>query len=502
MSKVRRQSIISTFIIYTGFFIGLINNYFLLQKDYFSTEEYGLYSAFQNIAILIAAVAPFGSLSYIYKFYPYYHNRVPDKKSDLLGIALLLTLFGFVVIGLFGFIFKDIIVAKYSVNSKLFVDYYAWMFPFGLGLTLFGLLEAFTWTLRKPVVTNTLREVVWRLIVLLLIILFIKGAITNFSLFFKIFSFSYFVIIIALIIYLISLKKLYFNFKLSNVTRKFKKKIISFTTYAFGASIVFNLAQIFDTLVIMSVLEDGLAKAGVYSLAQLMGSVIQAPQRAVITSSVVPLAHAWKDKNIQLIRTIYQRSSINLFIFSLGIFLLILLNYQEAIITFKLNADMLNGFSVFIFIGLTRVTDMGTGVNAQIIGTSSKFRFEFYSGIVLLLFMLPLSYILAHKYDMLGPAIANLISVCIYNFIRIVFLWKKFRLFPFSMATLYTLITGAAIYSICYFLFRDMHSWIGLFARSICFVVLYATCVYTFNFSPDVKIVLNTILTRLGVRKK
>ena len=51
---------------------------------------------------------------------------------------------------------------------------------------------------------------------------------------------------------------------------------------------------------------------------------------------------------------------------------------------------------------------------------------------------------------LIGPAIATLVSITIYNIIRIVFLWKKFKLFPFTIQSLYTILLAAACYSICY----------------------------------------------------
>ena len=85
-----------------------------------------------------------------------------------------------------------------------------------------------------------------------------------------------------------------------------------------------------------------------------------------------------------MLQRIYQRSSINQLIFAIGIFLLIVLNYNQAIETFNLKDAYLLGFNAFIFLGLTRVVDMGTGLNAQIIGTSNYWRFELISGVILL----------------------------------------------------------------------------------------------------------------------
>src|SRR5207245_4487278 len=113
-----------------------------------------------------------------------------------------------------------------------------------------------------------------------------------------------------------------------------------------------------------------------------------------------------------------------------------------AIPAFHLQLSYLAAKWVFLFIGLTRIIDMGTGVNSQIIGTSSFWRVEFFSGLVLLALTLPLDYIMAKLFGIAGPALATLISLTIYNLIRYLFLLKKFHMQPFNGKTLLTLVVG------------------------------------------------------------
>jgi O-antigen/teichoic acid export membrane protein len=73
-------------------------------------------------------------------------------------------------------------------------------------------------------------------------------------------------------------------------------------------------------IVITAVIPNGLAWAGIFSLAQNIASLIQAPQRGIIAASIGHLSRAWKDKDYEKIRRIYHRSSINQLIFACGIF--------------------------------------------------------------------------------------------------------------------------------------------------------------------------------------
>ena len=64
------------------------------------------------------------------KFYPYDKDNLAGKKNDLLTLALLLALFGFIITTLGGVIFESVIVKKFIAKSPLILKYYYWVFPF------------------------------------------------------------------------------------------------------------------------------------------------------------------------------------------------------------------------------------------------------------------------------------------------------------------------------------------------------------------------------------
>ena len=502
MGTIRRQSIISSIVIYFGFAIGLLNTYFFTKEGLFTAADYGLISIFMPIALLMMAFSNLAMPSYIFKFYPYYNDNLPPRKNDMLTWALLVGMIGFIIVLVVGWFFKDLVIRKYSANSPQLVVYYYWVFPMGFGLSIFSILEAYTWSLGKPVLATFAREVLWRMFTTILIVFFIFDIIEDFDLFIKFYSFGYPFIVVFLLGYLFFGKKIHFTFSVSKVTRRYFKKIITLCAFVYSGVLIFTLSRAFDTIVIASILPNGIDKAGVFGIATLMTSVIQAPQRSLIAVSIPHLSKGWKDKNMALLQKIYQRSSINLLIFSCGIFLLIALNYTEAITTFGLKEIYLLGFPAFIFLGLSMVVDLGTGVNAQIIATSTAWRFELISGVILLTLMLPLTYIFAKQYDMTGPAVANFISISIYNIVRIAFLWRKFRLFPFTRQSIYILCSAAACYGVCYFLFEGVHGMPGLIYRSALFVLLYGGIVIGFRLSPDITPVLITLKNRLRIGRK
>ena len=498
MSHIRRQSIISSLVIYIGFAVGLLNTYFFTRKGNFSGAEYGLTTIFIAIASLMYSIASMAMPSYIFKFYHYYHDNLPPRRNDMITWSLLISSLGFVLVAVAGWFLKNLVIQKFDAHSPLLITYYYWIFPFGLGLTIYSVLEAYTWGMGKPIVANFIREVQWRLFTTILIVLFITHTITDFDLFIKLYAFTYPAIAIFLFVYLLVNKKIHITFKISKVSRRFFKKILVLCAFFYGGTLIFTLSHVFDSFVIASVLDDGLDKAGIFALASLMSSIIQAPQRGIISASISHLSRAWKEKNMALLQRIYQRSSINQLIFACAIFLLIWINFSEAISTFGLKPSYEDAKWVFFLLGLTKIIDMGTGLNAQIIATSNYWRIELISGIILLILILPLTYFLAKSYGIIGPAIASLVSINIYNIIRIIFLWKKFKLFPLTIHSLQTILLAAASYGICYFTCKEIHGIAGMFIRSIAFIFLYAAGTVYWKLSPDIYPVVQTIKKRLG----
>lgn len=502
MSQIRKQSIISSLVVYIGFAIGFFNTYLFTREGGFTKAEYGLTGIFMAVANIMYSFANLGMGAYIYKFYPYYDDNLPKKKNDMLTWALLFSLIGFCLVIIAGVAFKDLVVRKYGTNSPDFVKYYYYIFPFGLGLTLFSILEVYTWQLKKAVLTNFLREILFRVFTSILILLSFAGIIASFDLFIKLYSFTFLATALVLIGYLIYSKQFSFTFKVSRVSKKFFKKILTLISFVYGGNLVFTISTVIDTVIIAAVLPNGLALAGIYTLAQNIASLIQAPQRGIISSSIAALSKAWKDKDMQKINRIYHSSSINQLLFSVGMFALIWLNFSDAVYSFKLQSGYIDAKWVFFYIGLMRIVDMGTGVNSQIINTSTRWRFDFFTGIVLLLLTLPLNYILTKYYfGVMGPAIANLIAFTIYNTIRYLFLIKKFNLQPFTIKTFYSLVLGVFSFYISYYTFMNLHGFTGMICRSSLFLLLFISGSFLLKLSPDIVPVWQVIQKRLGIKK-
>lgn len=497
MSVIRKQSILSTLVIYAGFAVGLLNTYLFTKQGLFTEAEFGLYNAFIAIATLLAAAANVGVPFFIYKFYPYYRDHVRFDKNDQLSLSILLGTIGCIAAIVMGFYAEPLVIKKYATNAPQLVDYYHWTFLLGAGLLFFTILEAWNWQQQRAATSHFLKEAGWRLFVLILIGGFAWGWIGSYNVFIKLFAFSYPFIAVALLLVLLYRKQAPFGKPLSKVSQRLKRAATRYTSFTYAGSLIFTVAQVFDTILIASVLTNAMTKVALYSLAQNMASLVQVPQRGVVAASMAPLSTAWKQKDIPTIAQIYQRSSINQLVVGAGLLVLLVLNYTDAVLTFHLKSTYLQAFDLVVLLGITRLIDMGTGVNSQIIVTSPKWRFELISYVILLVIMLPLSYWFTKKYGITGTALVQVIAMSCYNLSRILFLWKLYDLQPFSAKTLYTVLLAAGSWAICFYLFKDIEGWFAMALRSLFFITIYLTGAYRLQLTPDLAVVWEATRKRL-----
>ncbi|HRN91874.1 MAG TPA: polysaccharide biosynthesis C-terminal domain-containing protein [Ferruginibacter sp.] len=499
MSQIRKRSLKAAVWIYAGFLIGAINTYFFTHKSWFTTDQNGLTRVMIDISILICGFSTLGVTTYLFKFFPYYKDNVEDRKNDILGLALIVAFVGFILTSIGLIAIEPIVVRKFSEKSILLVEYFYWCLPMACFILLYNILESYAYGYHEGVLTSLLKETVLRFYTLVIIVLKVLDII-SFNTFIILFAFQYALIVIILAVYLKLKNQLWISFKISRVTIKYKKKIISVMGLTFIVAVVMVLRSSIDGIVLAA--KQDLGKVGIFGLAAYMVSVMQAPFRSMVAVTIPILSRAWKSKDVKEINRIYKRSSINLLTFSLLVFFCIWLNFDQAIHYFGINPDYLEGKWVFFILGMVTMVEMGSGVNAQIIGTSVYWRFELWTSILLTALIIPLSYTLTVRYGIIGPAIANIISFTIYNYIRFHFLWKKFNMQPFSRKTVEVILVAVGAYFITYFALKSLNGLPALILNPLLFSGIFITMVYQLNISPDVKPILYSMKNRFLKRRQ
>jgi O-antigen/teichoic acid export membrane protein len=274
------------------------------------------------------------------------------------------------------------------------------------------------------------------------------------------------------------------------------RKMLGMQSLIFGGMIIQALGQTMDSIFIASM--KGLGFAGVYTLALYAANFIQIPQRSMQSIATGIVSQAWKDKNYAEINRIYQRSSINMLLMSLFIFGCLLLNIENLFSVLKVQENYTAAINLMIVLGLVRVIDAGTGVNGTIIATSTFWKFDFFSGIILLAIRLPLAYIMIRQFDIIGAAYAELISISLYNFIRFEFLRRKFNMQPFTAKTIQSILLFSIAFASSFYLLKDINGWLGMIFTTAIFSVQIILIIVWGKLTPDA----NQLLVKLKEKWK
>src|SRR5690349_4039573 len=189
MGIIQKQSIQSTFIIVFGFAIGAFNIIILAPKV-LSAEEFGLTRLITDAGITMASLCTLGCIPVINKFSPFYRSYLKPGKNDLPFVTLSVCLLGFLIMCLLGYFAKDLVVRKFSERSPLFVEYSYLVYPFAFLMLIFLWLESFSWSFKKGVASNTVKEALPRIILTILLLAFSVN-LFNLPQFFFLFSVSY-----------------------------------------------------------------------------------------------------------------------------------------------------------------------------------------------------------------------------------------------------------------------------------------------------------------------
>jgi len=236
-------------------------------------------------------------------------------------------------------------------------------------------------------------------------------------------------------------------------------------------------------------------KVAYYGVAIYIASVIGVPLRSLHQIISPVTAKLLNEKNYVELKELYQKSSLNLFIISGFIYLIIILNIHQL---YLLIPEKFSGGLVIVFlIGISKLTDNLLGNNNAILFNSDYYRMVLLLGVFLVITTITLNIIFIPKYGITGSAFATFISVLAYNISKVLFVKYAFKITPFTLGSLKTLILILFCFVLFYYWDFPFHPIINIGLKSLLFSIIYGIIVYAFNFSEDVSSLLNRFVKRL-----
>ncbi|MES2568405.1 MAG: polysaccharide biosynthesis C-terminal domain-containing protein [Bacteroidota bacterium] len=492
MGVIKRQGIKNTIITYIGILIGAVNIIFI-QPRLLTPEELGLTRLLYDFSYIIGIAIPLGLPNIIVKYFPFFKDS-EKKHNGFAGFILLVFFIGFVISATILLLFKSNITLHYQEKAQLFVDYFIFVIPLTLIVSAITVTTAYCQSLFKSTIPSFLNDICLRLGTIFITILYFNKLIS-------LDSYVYFFIALYAIELLIIIGYILLVDKISFVPdRELFKQYSGSKMLKFG--LLLCLAS-FSSIAIRKV--DGLflgttslGLVAVYTTAIFIASFIEVPLGALERISHTKIADNFAKDNFIEIEKIYKDSVKYLLL--IGGFLFLGINacakyvYQIG----HLPAEYIQCIDVVYIVGIGALINISTGVNSAIMFYSKHYLLGTIFLVITLIIAVVLNLMLIPVYGIYGAAVASALASIIFNFVKFLFIYQKFKFQPYTLKSLYILLLIIVCSLVNYFLL-EIHSnaIINLIYKGCVVSLLYLTVVYQLKIAPELFEMVKTKFNRV-----
>lgn len=479
MGIIQKQSIKGVIYSYLGVILGFITTGYLMPK-FMNQEEIGLLRVLVSYATLLAQFSSLGFTIVAIKVFPVF--RDPETKNHgffglfslIAFIGLLISLCGFYIY--YQFSLKD-------ESSLLLNQHIIYVIPLTVFTLLFLLTDSYYISLYDALKGSILKELIQRILIIIVIVFYIIN-LHNLNTLVFLYTLAFAGPPMIMLYSLIKSKTISLIPDFGFLSKEIKRNILNVSFFglitSFSGIIVLNI----DILMVERYLD--LSAAGIYSISFFFGTLVLIPSRPLTRISGIVIAESFKNNDYKNIDTIYKKSSINLTIIALLLFLGLLINMENIILL--IGEDYRPGYYVILLIALSNVIQMSSGTLNQILFYSNYYKYSTYFIIGYAVLLISSNIVFIPKYGLTGAAMATLISKSLYFLFRIVIVRIKLNLFPYQFKTLFPVFLTIILFYLQLFIDPFDNYIVDILVRSSLISLVFLLIIITFNISEDINL--------------
>ena len=494
MGTIRRQSIQSTLLFVLGIALAFLLRLVVFPK-YLTTDELGLLTVMLDAANLFAAFIPLGAKRIIVRYLPYYENKTAGYEN-LISLIAGLTIIGLIAfLILFGIFYKDITL-YYSERAPLLSGVVFLIVPLTIARVIYSISAFYALAQKRNVFSNFLSEILIRLLTVIIVMVYAYSAfsITGLGL---LYVGAYFLIAFWMLAYSLRGSKISFHPKKVHPQNSVTKPIITFGILSALVSGTTIITKNIDSLMITSLMD--LSSAGIYTIPFFIGMLIEVPKRAIGQITAPFIAESLAREEHSKIEVLYKKTSLNQLIIGSITLLCVWISIDDLFSLIPNGEVYAAGKYVVLIIGLSKIIDMATGSNREIIQNSQYYRTNLYLMLLLGAATILLNYLLIPNYGIEGAAITQVIIVTILNSTNSIIVKMKYGFSPFSIKTVYVPVMIALIYLLSLFLPATDYAILNITLNSTVAISLFTVMLLVTKTSEDVNLLFTQIRKRLKV---
>ncbi len=467
MSVVARQSFKYSIIGYLGFLLGTVSAIFIFPFD---MVFYGKLRFVLSATLMLVPFVVFG-LSYS-NVYFFGKAKEEGKHQNLFSLSLVGVGINFFIflLGFFAFFY---IFSSFQEDSELW-DMKRLILPMVLVMSISAVFNRYISNFKRIVVPNIFENIFPKLANLgAFCLFFFLGTSEKIS-----YGFFLGVFVLGLIGYVLytnKLEKLSPDFSTGFVKKdKLWKEILNYSFYGFLGNLGSFLALNISNYMIGEKLS--FEENGIYSTVFSVVQLISIPAMGLYNISAPIISKHFADDTIKELDVYYKKTSLSLFFLGLVLFSCIAVGYPYLTDFMPKSGKLLLEAQPLVWvIGFALLFELATGFNSHIISMSKYYRFNIYVMLFLAVLTTSLNFYFINKTSLgiLGISISYAVSLTIFNLTKIAFNYYQFKVSPFTIEMLYSVILATLAISVAIVLPNFSNSFLNLVYKPTLVLIIF-----------------------------
>lgn len=492
MGVVQRQSIKNSIINYVAVAIGFVNVF--IYTETLTKEQFGFFQFLLSSANLVMPFVLLGSNSLSIKYFPFFKN---EKKghNGFLALVLIYPIIGFSLLCILSLVFKERVFQYFENHEQGEYRFYFQYILYLVGvLSLMSVLVTYSSNFKRIVIPALTNNLFLKIAVPLIAILY----------YFHYFEFEgfiqgiiivHFLALLMLVIYVKNLGQLYIKPNFSFIDKSMFKEMRNFQFYTLLTGMGNVLALRIDLIMVASIL--GWGYGGVYGLSLIISRVIEIPSDALKSISSPIIAEAWKKNDVDHISSLYKKTSINQFIVGVLIFIAICLSIDDLFLIIPNGEEYMEGKVILILLGIAKLIDIAAGLNGVIISYSKFYKFNLYALLVLAILNIVSNIVFIPIFELKGAAFATLLSILVFNLLKLIYLYIKTGLQPFSKNHIWVMLIAGLSYGIVCFIPSFGNQFLDIIINSALLFFIYSCLIYYSKVSLELNQLFSDSISKI-----
>ncbi len=281
--------------------------------------------------------------------------------------------------------------------------------------------------------------------------------------------------LIGYVLYTNKLEKIAPDFSTDFVKKdKLWKEILNYSFYGFLGNLGSFLALNISNYMIGEKLS--FEENGIYSTVFSVVQLISIPSMGLYNISAPIISKHFTDDTIKELDVYYKKTSLSLFFLGLVLFSCIAVGYPYLTDFMPKSGKLLLEAQPLVWvIGFALLFELATGFNSHIISMSKYYRFNIYVMLFLAVLTTSLNFYFINKTSLgiLGISISYAVSLTIFNLTKIAFNYYQFKVSPFTIEMLYSVILATLAISVAIVLPNFSNSFLNLVYKPALVLIIF-----------------------------